>query len=189
MDLTWIKRNVSPSPAEITREQSTQTDDTPPCIKYSNAIQINKNHNIHVKQEPQPLSPIKEENYYDDYLDTFSDNSDNISLITLKNKKRNKKSEINGEVKKRKKKPKLSNLDNLINSLPDSTNLPVTESNNVQASVKQEVTDVMMQTDGVFRVSVDVKQVKKELGELETFNCCICMMQCFSKHEMIQHYR
>lgn len=133
------------------------------------------------------LSPIKEENVYDDYIDTFSDNSDNISLITLKKKKRSKKSE-NGVAKKtRKKKSKINNLETLMNSLPEGTNLSVVDG---QAPVKQELSELMPSIKiKDFNVSLNVKHVKQEVADLETFNCCICMMQCFSKNEMIRHYR
>lgn len=184
VDLTRVKENVSPVPSNYKVSQSTQTEWSEQQSPNSNIIQPpiinNAFSQFKIKEEPRSLSPLKEESHdTGDFGGVFSDNSDDLSLITLKKKKKSKK-ELNGVKKKAQKKKKLKDW---INGLPENTNLSI-ENNDMKSDVKEEV-DQKPEID----VTVDVKVVKTEPGEVEVFNCCICFLQCYTKADILQHYR
>lgn len=163
-------------------DQSTQTDVDPP--KVQNVSDINTNiplfQNIKVKEEPKNVEiPKSEEDYPMDTADNFflsnipSDNSDDISLVNLQKKKR--KRPKNGDVEgKKKKKPKLKEWEYLVRTLPEGTALTVVEPE-LKVTVKQEASEPDLP-----------RNVKTEPVE---FHCCICFVQCYSRNEMLQHYK
>ncbi|XP_053619104.1 zinc finger protein 2-like [Plodia interpunctella] len=172
------------------REQATQTDDGPWDFTVS----------VKVKEEPEPATSenIKQEdsiesddnkdqiNIYNensnDYIDDIpSDNSDNISLLNLKKKKKSKK-EVNGQVEKRckKRKPKLTDWGMLMSTLPEGA-VSVEKREDSQMVVKSENQKIGI--DGLDQVVV-----KKE-SDSEVYQCCICLLQCYSRCDMLQHYR
>lgn len=184
VDLTRIKENASPIPISKL-EQSTQTEwaplntpiSNPPCVTSGSSLP----NNLQIKEEPRTLSPVKEEsdNERNDFgTDIFSDD-DNMTLLTIKKKKKSKK-EVNGVKKRGPKKKKLNEWDSIINGLPDSTSIiEPSLVNDLKCDVKEEDE----------QKPVDVKAVKTEPSDMEAFNCCICFYQCFSRGEMLQHYR
>lgn len=112
----------------------------------------------------------------------FSDNSDDMSLITFKKKKKSKK-DVNGVKKKAQKQKKLKDWENIMNGLPDATDVSV-----VNDAIKVDVKEEMEQKPHL-DVTVDVKAVKDEPGEVEVFHCCICFLQCYSRTDILHHYR
>ncbi|KOB77674.1 Grauzone [Operophtera brumata] len=187
VDLTRVKENASPVPSHCTLDKSTQTEwNTQDYPNDNTAIQpsasSNVFNNIQIKVEPRTVSPVKEESTDTADFGGFSDNSDDMSLITLKKKKRSKK-EVNGVKKKAQKKKKLKDWESIVNGLPDGTHLSV-----VNDAMKADV-KVEMEQKPELDVTVDVKAVKDEPAEVDVFHCCICFLQCYSKAEILQHYR
>lgn len=186
VDLTRIKENASPVPGTHKLEQGTQTEwKEPDCPNVNNVQQTvcsDEFNKIQIKEEPKSLSPLKEES--EDTVDfgvDFSDDSDDMSLITFKKKKKNKK-ELNGINKKSQKKKKLKEW-TIVNGIPEGTSLTI-----VNDAIKSDVKEELEQKPEL-DVTVDVKVVKSEPGEAEVFNCCICFLQCYSRGDILQHYR
>ncbi|KAM3955197.1 LOW QUALITY PROTEIN: uncharacterized protein ACR2FA_010930 [Aphomia sociella] len=195
IDLTLIKHNsTSPLPRDCC-DQSTQTEENPkPAPPPTNDIPDNIN--IKIKEEPKPLSPsiIKKEDstidsdYNDisnDVPDVLSDNSDDMSLINLQKKKKAKKSDMNGRTRKkgRKRKPKLKEWEILINALPEGTALTMVDKKEDAVNL-----DVVKRESEGRDINVEL-EVKPEPGDVDIHNCCICFIQCYSRSEMLQHYR
>ncbi|XP_052758239.1 zinc finger protein 250-like isoform X2 [Galleria mellonella] len=199
LDLTLIKHNSSSPPPPTCCEQSTQTDDnvTPPPVNNTTTTTTSTDNLIKVKEEPKPPTPppvkiedscVDSDNYNDasnDMADVPSDNSDDMSLITLKRKKKGRNVETNGQVTEkrgRKKKPKQKEWEMLINALPQSTALTMV--NEDKESMKLNV--VKQEIEGRdIAVSLEVKREP----DMNVYNCCICFTQCYSRIEMLQHYR
>lgn len=177
VNLTLIKDNASPLPSTAPCEQSTQTDTNKLLSKMD------------IKQEPTP-SPtlIKQEvnSYESDHsLGNCSDNSDDMSLISLK-KRKNSKKEVNGIDKKtKKKKPKLKDWEMLMKALPEGTAISLVDKTNVP-DVKEECKE---EDVADFVMPIDMKKVKSEANQGDTYHCCVCLAQCYSRSEMRQHYR
>ncbi|KAG6446667.1 hypothetical protein O3G_MSEX004537 [Manduca sexta] len=177
VDLTLIKDNASPLPSIAPCEQSTQTD--------SDRVLST----MDIKQEPAPSPTLikQEENIYesDRSLGNCSDNSDDMSLITLK-KRKNTKKEVNGIDKKtKKKKPKLKDWEMLMKALPEGTAISLVDKTNVP-DVKEECKE---EDATEFVMPIDMKKVKSEGNQVDTYHCCVCLAQCYSRNEMRQHYR
>nr|XP_021198415.2 serine/arginine repetitive matrix protein 3 isoform X2 [Helicoverpa armigera] len=173
IDLTLVKHSASPPPSQpVQCERSTQTDEpgAPPACEVT----------VQVKHEPDSvsLSPVKkeEDNYYhidSDHFDDGSSGSDDISLISLK-KKKSKGSTLNGvhatDKKARKKAANMKEWGELMESLPDAT-LTVVESG---------------------EPGMPLDSIKEEMlaeKPQDVFHCCTCFTQCYSRAEMVQHYR
>lgn len=100
-------------------------------------------------------------------------------------KKRKKKKQVNGvEKKSKKKKGKLNDWELLMDALPDGTALTLVDKSNIPEVLQELPQDIIPKT----AVGVDMK-VKKEPNLTDVFNCCICFAQCYSRSEMLQHYR
>lgn len=186
IDLSLVKSSASPPPTSIQTEKlcdrSTQTDTKEESSKKDSQA-------VKIKEEPIPNvpSPVKiEEDNYDEDLDSDnidhrSSDSEDISLISLKSKTSKKASE-NVEVTQkrgRKKKPDLREWEELMNALPGAA-LSVVDRNNVPdlqvQVVKEELDDHPTNADGL-------------LLDRTIFHCCICFVKCYSKSEMLQHYK
>lgn len=137
--------------------------------------------NIRVKEEPKPIQvKIEEEHIPEDsfYPELPSDGSeDDMSLIQFKKKKSPKSLKKNGQVQKKKKKSKIQDWDMLMRTLPEGTALTMVD--NSASSVKVEAEVKQERLDGS-------KAVKSEPVE---YHCCICFVQCYSRNEMLQHYK
>lgn len=167
-------------------DQGTQTDIDISIDQNINEINLNIPlfQNIKVKEEPKNTSTdLKFEDGFPDNTDFYysnapSDNSeDDISLVNFQKKKR--KRAKNGDVEvKRKRKPKLKDWEYLMRTLPEGTALTVVDKPG-KVDVKQEVV-------GPHELLDLPKKVKSEPVE---FNCCICFVQCYSRSEMLQHYK
>ncbi|CAB3258721.1 unnamed protein product [Arctia plantaginis] len=185
IDLSLVKNSTSPPPnmhIEKLCERSTQTDTKEESSK-------NDDKPVQIKEEPIPNipSPVKqEEDNFDDDLDSDnldhrSSDSEDISLKSLKIKA-NKKSTVNAEVSQkrgRKKKSDLQGWEALMDALPGAA-LSVVDRNNVPdlqvQVVKEEMEDHPTNAEGL-------------LLEMNIFHCCICMVKCYSRSEMLQHYK
>lgn len=165
--------------------QSTQTNS-----ECSNVVEPARNNSgadagpnlyqdIRVKEEPKHDDvKIEEEDLPEDGFcpGLPSDGSDDdMSLIQFKKKKSPKSPKKNGQVHKKKKKSKIQDWDMLMRALPEGTAVTVVDnsSSNLKVEVKQE------RLDGP-------KAVKSEPVE---YHCCICFVQCYSRNEMLQHYK
>lgn len=135
--------------------------------------------NVRVKEEPKNIQvKIEDVDPSEDgfYPGLPSDGSeDDMSLIQFKKKKSPKSLKKNGQVQKKKKKSKIQDWDLLMRALPEGTAVTMVDSseNSVKVEVKQE------RLDGS-------KTVKSEPVE---YHCCICFVQCYSRNEMLQHYK
>lgn len=165
----------------------TQTDNNENKEISADDINTTLFQNVRVKEEPKPPLKVEEELPLDDFssmsmficndndTNVHSDNSeDDISLIKFKKKKRSKK-ETNGVVQK-KKKPKLKEWEMLMRALPEGTALTMVDP--AQHDLKVDVKEEPGLEAG--------KKVKTEPVE---FHCCICFVQCYSRSEMLQHYK
>lgn len=136
--------------------------------------------NVKVKEEPRNIQvKIESEDPAEDgfYPGLPSDGSeDDMSLIQFKKKKSPKSVKKNGQIHKKKKKSKIQDWDMLMRALPEGTALTMVDNSagSVKVEVKQERLD-----DGS-------KTVKNEPVE---YHCCICFVQCYSRNEMLQHYK
>lgn len=175
VDLTLVKNSGSPPPVDAKHfERSTQTDSTDAAYECSVSVKV--------KEEPQPVTPIKkeEEFYYNDtdqFDNASSGSDDNISLISWK-KKKGKKS-VNGSVAEKKSRKKKDNdikdWGDLINCLPDAAISVVDRDDGGVPldSIKEEV----------------LEEKLPKLKDIDLFNCCICFTQSFNRTEALQHYR
>lgn len=167
--------------------QSTQTDSECPNVaeptSNDNGIAIGPHlyQNVRVKEEPKHVQvKVEEEDLPEDgfYPGLPSDGSeDDMSLIQFKKKKSPKSLKKNGQVQKKKKKSKMQDWDMLMHALPEGTALTVVD--NSASSMKMEVEVKQERLDGS-------KAVKSEPVE---YHCCICFVQCYSRNEMLQHYK
>lgn len=197
IDLTYTKQEVPPSissetlsPKAIKREQSTQTD--PSDLVDPAPVDLE----VKVKVEPKSFTPapvkteendLIESDHFDIRDDPVSDNSeDNMSLVCLKKKKKGRKPSTNGEVQKRgrKKKSKINDWDMLINSLPESTAVKLVD----KAEETLPLNVMKTEVDFSFPDGTEV-QVKKEPADMDAFQCCICFTQCFTRGDMLAHYK
>lgn len=188
IDLSIVKSCDSPPPSKLHIEKicdrSTQTE-----INIETESKESKNEQIQIKKEPIPDVPpsVKKENNSfnleldSDHFDQMSSDSEDISLKTLKTKK-SKKPAVNGEVtpkRGRKKNVELQGWEDLMTALPagalsvvDRENLP-----DLQVQVmKEELDEQPCNSDSL-------------LTEMNVFHCCICLVQCYNRNEMIQHYK
>lgn len=193
VDLTVIKQNnSSPFPHAALTSTGTQTEDqSSVCVPVVDTKASKEP--VQVKEEPRCETPdfmkLEDADHIDDYStlhdDVHSENSDdNMSLLSLKKKKKLKCNEQNGEViekKGRKKKGKLKDWGMLGSALPEGAALVVDRQTDVP---KLDV--VKEEEDSEMLVALDVK---KEPGDMELFQCCICFTQCYSRSDMLQHYR
>lgn len=174
IDLSSIKRNESP--VQFKLDQSTQTGDD---------LISSKLQKVEVKSEPpaslEDTLPADEEIKHesDHYEDHHSDSSEDMCLLVLKNKK-----EINPELNgiqdySHKKNTKYKNFDSKSTSVPDDGALKVL-SENVKLVVKKEC-------DEVKESKVVLK--KEDTSKEDTYQCCVCLSQCYTKAEMLKHYR
>lgn len=171
-----------------TCDQSTQTDGE--CSNVAEPAPNDNAHdngphsyeNIKVKEEPKPHVQVKieaedasEDGFYPGLPSDGSE--DDMSLIQFKKKKSPKSLKKNGQVQKKKKKSKIQDWDMLMRALPEGTALTVVDNN--ASSMKMEVEVKQERLDGS-------KDVKSEPVE---YHCCICFVQCYSRNEMLQHYK
>ncbi|CAH1644015.1 unnamed protein product [Spodoptera littoralis] len=170
VDLTLVKDSRSPPPPAPAEhcERSTQTDNTDASSDCNAAVQV--------KEEPKlvPLSPVKQEE--DDYYNIESDpygggssGSEDISLINLKTKKSTHKRG------RKKKTNSIKDWGELMNYLPDGA-LTVVSKEEVDVPLTSIKEEVLVDKDGQGK-------------EIDLYNCCICFAQCFSRSEMMKHYR
>lgn len=168
-------------------DQSTQTDSEQSNVaepaSNDNGLGVDPHlyQNVRVKEEPKPIQvKVEEEDLPEDgfYPELPSDGSeDDMSLIQFKKKKSPKSLKKNGQVQKKKKKSKMQDWDMLMRALPEGTALTVVD--NSESSMKMEVEVKQERLDGS-------KTVKSEPVE---YHCCICFVQCYSRNEMLQHYK
>ncbi|RVE52896.1 hypothetical protein evm_002373 [Chilo suppressalis] len=194
IDLTVTKReNLLPIiPGMSITDQGTQTEMT--ISKEEVDFESPK-----VEPKSRSPSPIKREecsfeSEHHDLPDSIlSDDSDDMSLIALKKRKTSRKPSMNGDapVKRgRKKKGKLKEL--IMNALPDTNNVSLLDKpdDSIKTDVKEE-TD-FLEALQIRKTTVKVKKtvvVKKELNETDSYQCCICLLQCYSRSATLQHYR
>lgn len=172
-------------PHKSTIHQSTQTqsevsDEVEPAPSDNDGgIAPNLFQDVKVKEEPKPVQvKVEEEDIPEDNFCPASDGSeDDMSLIQFKKKKSPKSPKKNGQVQKKKKKSKIQDWDMLMHALPEGTALTVVD--NTTTGVKMEVEVKQERLD-------DSKDVKSEPVE---YNCCICFVQCYSRNEMLHHYK
>lgn len=195
IDLTFSKKEVPLTPPEIKPmtvtqcEQSTQTDfdndDEAATEPVSMPLEVK------VKIEPKNYIPIVKQEDSDSIgsehlegIDPASDNSeDNMSLGSLKKKKKSRKGE--GQKRGRKKKATVNDWQLLINSLPESTAVKLVD----KQDVPSVTLDVMKEEMDLFGEGGEGEvQVKKEPAD-DTFQCCICFTQTFSRTDMLAHYK
>ncbi|XP_026317197.1 zinc finger protein 311-like isoform X2 [Hyposmocoma kahamanoa] len=164
--------------------QSTQTDSeslnaSAPAPNDNGLSSPHLYQNVRVKEEPKHIQvKIENEDPSEDgfYPGLPSDGSeDDMSLIQFKKKKSPKSLKKNGQTQKKKKKSKIEDWDMLMRALPEGTALTVVDNSasSMNVEVKQE------RLDGS-------KAVKSEPVE---YHCCICFVQCYSRNEMLQHYK
>lgn len=168
-------------------EQQIKDDlDSPPAVNYSNRgtqtdmfDECFDKPQVEVKEETKPVVQVKIEDT-SDYTtcddnavgDIPSDNSEDMSLFNLKKKKKkNEKRELNGitENKQGKKRKKdLKEWDMLLNALPPGT---------------------MVRREGGALPGLAADLLIKQEPSEDKYDCCICFAQCYSRGEMLQHYR
>ncbi|KAI5645909.1 zinc-finger double domain-containing protein [Phthorimaea operculella] len=183
---------VPTQPIRKTCDQTTQTElsssnTTLPSVEPTPSeinIEVPLYQNIRVKEEPNPVfsQNVKTEDDFamDDYSypNLPSDNSeDDMSLMHFKKKKSKKVKVANGNVEKKKRKKNLKEWEMLMRALPEGTALTVVDPPDVKVDVKQELEDLALDAG---------KMVKQEPVE---FHCCVCFVQCYSRAEMLQHYK
>ncbi|XP_075986994.1 uncharacterized protein LOC142983805 [Anticarsia gemmatalis] len=180
IDLSLVKSSGSPPPAahiEKHCERSTQTD-------LQDLLDTNHELPIQVKQEPAPhisLQVKKEEDNYNidtdsDHFDRKSSDSEDISLITLKSKK-GKKNGVVVPKRGKKKKAELQEWEALMSALPEGA-LTVVD--------RENMSDLQVR---VVKEEMDEQPSNSDLLSEIVYHCCICLIQCFSRNEMLQHYK
>lgn len=175
VDLTLVKESASPPPINTVQcERSTQTE------SLQTDTDVPYDCNISVKVEPKSVSSVKQEEdidfcIYSDHFSEKSSDSEDMSLINLK-KKKNNKSSVNGDVTEnrgKKKKDNIKSWESLISSLPDVT----------LAVADKEASELPLEN-----IKVEIDESPSHI-KLNLFHCCVCFAQCYTRNEMLQHYR
>ncbi|CAG9796020.1 unnamed protein product [Diatraea saccharalis] len=208
IDLSIPKREEQlPKISSLTRtEQGTQTDD----------ISCKEIGSEQVKEEPKsplPTSPFpikRESSVESDHYDpssVFSDSSEDMSLIALKRKKRGRKQKINLEHKVDEKDCQEGDRGKSNNSTPmtrrrkkvNNHNVTVHEKlpNDIAVDLIRKSKDSLknkIKSESVLnKCDNDTSQssvvVKKEPTVEDTYQCCICFAKCYSRSDILQHYR
>lgn len=185
IDLSLVKSSASPPPVITDKlcDQSTQTNHTD-VLNES----INVSHSDQVKEEPlNDVSSVKKEEENSDidiesnHFDQKSSDSEDISLINLRSRKY-KKSSVNGDVttkRGRKKKTEFQGWEAFMNSLPKGS---------VTVIDKESISELQVETvkEEVEDQATNSNSIK---SDVDVYHCCTCMAQCYSRNELLQHYK